>query len=82
MGLAELEKEQDWLLRLLPRRYLRLNHALIQSKNATSNYILEKLLMGKELDVPVPYHYRDRVNSLCLPASSFPELGGSNMSTT
>jgi hypothetical protein len=27
MGLAELEKEQDWLLRLLPRRYLRLNHA-------------------------------------------------------
>jgi hypothetical protein len=26
MGLAELEKEQDWLLRLLPRRYLRLNH--------------------------------------------------------
>jgi hypothetical protein len=27
MGLTELEKEQDWLLRLLPRRYLRLNHA-------------------------------------------------------
>jgi hypothetical protein len=27
MGLAELEKEQNWLLRLLPRRYLRLNHA-------------------------------------------------------
>jgi hypothetical protein len=29
MGLAELEKEQDWLLRLLPLGcYPRLNHAL------------------------------------------------------
>jgi acylphosphatase len=32
MGLAELEKEQDWLLRLLPRRYLRLNHAKITDR--------------------------------------------------
>ena len=36
---------------------------------------------GKELDPPVPPRYRNRVNSLYLPASSFPALGGSNIFT-
>lgn len=39
------------------------------------------VLVGKGLDPPAPSRYRNRVNSLYLPASSFPALGGSNTFT-
>ena len=36
---------------------------------------------GKELDFPVPPRYRNRVNSLYLPAGSFPAPGDPNTFT-